>query len=76
MCEYVCVQRGAVGVVLVWAGQGSEMAWIGQLQPWKEPKRPTALVKAAVVTSAGMSFKLNTVQTARNASANSCSAGQ
>lgn len=48
--EYVCVQRGAVGVVLVWAGQGSEMAWIGQLQLWKAPKRPTALVMAAVVT--------------------------
>ncbi len=77
-CVNMCVYRGcgwgSVGTGR--AGQGSEMAWIGQLQPWKAPKRPTALVMAAVVTSAVIYFILNTVQTARNTSVNSCSAGQ
>jgi len=80
MCEYVCLWRGVVVLVCVgMAGhQKGKMAWIGQqLQLWKAPKRLTALVMAAVVTWAGMSFILNnTVEPARNVSANSCSAGQ
>lgn len=79
MCEYasLCVY-GGVWLGWCWYGRASKgkMAWIGQQQLWKAPKRLTDLVMAAVVTWAGMPFILNTVETARNVSANSCSAGQ
>lgn len=73
MCVY-----GGVWLGWCWYGTASKgkMAWIWQQQLWKAPKRLTALVMAAVVTWAGMSFILNTVETARNVSANSCSVGQ
>jgi len=60
---------GCVGVFGMAGHQKGKMAWIGQqLQLWKAPKRLTALVMAAVVTWAGMSFILNnTVEPARNA---------
>lgn len=77
VCVNMCVY-GGVWLGWCWYGRASKgkMAWIGQQQLWKAPKRLTDLVMAAVVTWAGMPFILNTVETARNVSANSCSAGQ